>query len=56
MDYFYPSKIESYYRWHLDTARMWARYALENKKAGTDWHGCAELAHSHLKHALLIIS
>lgn len=45
-----------YYRWHLDSAKQWARYALENKRTGTDWKGCAELAHDHLTRALMIIA
>ena len=48
-------RILSYYWWHMATAKMWARYALENKRNGTGWKGCAELAHEHLNHALMII-
>lgn len=40
---------------HLKEAKRWARIALDRWAEGLPWQDAADMAHEHLKFALLII-
>lgn len=43
------------YYCYKQLAIKWAKYALENKKEGLQWHDCAAISHGYLKEALLAL-